>query len=183
MPMRTVPSILAEYKCAFTLLEVRGFNQLLQRLDDKTLRALQAYISEANIDFKLTPPHIHFRKDVERAIRTFKSHVITGLGSSRTTTNFPLNLWEHLLQHGLLALDLLWRSRIDPRLSAQAEVHGAFDYNKTQLAPHGTNVLIHDKPSVWYTCPPMPLMDGTSVQHCIITDAIDYWHGQSVLSA
>jgi hypothetical protein len=38
-------------------------------------------------------------------------------------------------------------SRINPRLSAEAQLNGAFDYNKTPLAPPGMKVLIHETPN------------------------------------
>jgi hypothetical protein len=47
-----------------------------------------------------------------------------------------------------MTLNLLRGSRINPKLSAYAQLHGAFDYNKTPLAPPGTKVVIHEKPSI-----------------------------------
>jgi hypothetical protein len=49
---------------------------------------------------------------------------------------------------------LLRGSRINPRLSAHAQVHGAFDFNRTPLAPPGTCVLVHDKTSICSTWSP-----------------------------
>ena len=34
-----------------------------------------------------------------------------------------------------------------PRLSAYAQLEGAFDFNKTPLAPVGTKVIIHENPT------------------------------------
>jgi hypothetical protein len=58
-----------------------------------------------------------------------------------------LHLWDRLLPQALISLNLLRGSRINPRLSAYAQVHGMFDYNRTPLAPPGTHVLIHKKPA------------------------------------
>jgi hypothetical protein len=44
-------------------------------------------------------------------------------------------------------LNLMRRSGINPRLRAEAKRNGAFDYNKTPLAPTGTKVLIHETPN------------------------------------
>ena len=30
-----------------------------------------------------------------------------------------------------------------------AQIHGAFDYNKTPLIPPGTNILVHKTPTTW----------------------------------
>ena len=54
----------------------------------------------------------------------------------------PLHLWDHLLLQATLTLNLLHTSRINPRLSDEAQLNGAFDFNKTPLAPPSTKVLI-----------------------------------------
>jgi hypothetical protein len=59
-----------------------------------------------------------------------------------------------LLPQCLLTLNFLRRSRINPQLSAQAQINGAFDFNCTPLAPPGTMVLIHEKPSTCDTWAP-----------------------------
>jgi hypothetical protein len=152
MPTCTGPSVIAAYKGTFKLLKSCGFKPLLQHLYTEATHALQAYMSEANIDLQFAPPHINCRNAVERAIWAFKNHFIAGLSS--TNTSFPLNLWGKLLPQGLLTLNLIWRSRINPQLSAQAQVHGAFSYNRTPLVPSGTKVLIHEKLSVHGTWAP-----------------------------
>ena len=54
------------------------------------------------------------------------------------------------------------------KLSGYAQLHGEFNYNATPLAPPGTQVIVHDKPTVrgswavhgvkwWYI--------GTSIDH------------------
>jgi hypothetical protein len=146
MPDRTGPSIIAAYKIAIRLFESRGFKPLLQRLDNKASRALQTFMDEENINFQLSRPQVHRRNAAERAIHTFKHNFIAGLCS--TNRDFPLNLWDKLLPQCLITLILLRRSIINPQLSAQAHMHGAFDFNRTPLAPPGTKVLIHEKPNI-----------------------------------
>ena len=60
--------------------------------------------------------------------------------------NFPLKLWDRLLPQALISLNLLCGSRINPHLSAYAQLHGAFDFNCTPMGPPGTRVLIHELP-------------------------------------
>jgi hypothetical protein len=141
---RKGPSIIAAYQKAVTLFESRGFKPLLQRLGNEALSALQSLMNENGIEFQLAPPHCHRRNAAERAIQTFKNHFIAGLCS--TNCDFPLNLWDKLRPQCLLTLNLLQRSRINPQLSAQAHMHGAFDFSRTPLVPPGTKVLIHKKP-------------------------------------
>jgi hypothetical protein len=65
-----------------------------------------------------------------------------------------LNLWDKLLPQRPVTLNLLRRSRINPQLSAQAHINGAFDFNRTPPAPPGTKVLIHEKPATRGTWAP-----------------------------
>ena len=41
---------------------------------------------------------------------------------------------------------MLRPSRINPKLSAYMQIWGAFDFNKTPLAPIGCKAVIHDRP-------------------------------------
>ena len=60
-----------------------------------------------------------------------------------------------MLPQCLLTLNLLLPLRINPKLSAYSHLHGAFNFNRTPLAPPGTKIIIHDKPVIrgsWETC-------------------------------
>jgi len=116
------------------------------------------------VDFQVIPPHVHRHNATEHAICTFKSHFIASLCS--TGKNFPLHLWDCLLPQAELTLNLLRGSCLNPRLSAWAQLHGPFDFNRTPIAPPGTHIIIHEKPSVcnswaphgidcWYLGPAM----------------------------
>ncbi len=152
MKSKTGPAILAAYKKAHVLLSSRGLRPQLQKLDNEASQALKEYMTDQDVDFQLAPPYLHRRNAAERAIRTFKNHFIAGLCS--TDKDFPLHLWDKLLPQALLTLNLLRGSRINPNLSAYAQVHGAFDYNRTPLAPPGTKVMVHEKSSVRGTWAP-----------------------------
>jgi hypothetical protein len=68
-----------------------------------------------------------------------------------------------------LPLNLLRRSRINPQLLAYAQVFGAFDDNRTPLAPPGTRVLVHEKPDVRQSWDPRAINAwyiGPAMQHC-----------------
>lgn len=82
----------------------------------------------------------------ERAIRTFKNHFIAILYG--TDPQFRLHLWDQLLRQTLVTLNLLRSSWINPCLSAQAQIHGAFDFNNTPLGPLGTKSIAHTKPTM-----------------------------------
>ena len=59
-----------------------------------------------------------------------------------------MHLWCRLIPQCTLTLNLLRQSRIKPRLSDKAQLNGAFDFNKTPLAPPGTRVIIHEQTGV-----------------------------------
>jgi hypothetical protein len=92
---------------------LRGLKPLLQRLDNEASLDLRNYLTKQGITYQLAPPHIHQRNNAERAIQTFKNHFITGLCS--VDPNFPLKLWGKLLPQATITINLLRKSRINPR--------------------------------------------------------------------
>jgi hypothetical protein len=96
-----------------------------------------------SVTFQLVPPHNHRRNAAEKAIGTWKDHFIAGLSS--LDPNFPMHLWCRLILQATTTLNLLCQSHIIPRLSAEAQLNGAFDFNTTSLALPGTRVVIHEK--------------------------------------
>jgi hypothetical protein len=121
-----------------------GLKPSLQRLYNEAPLALRNYLTKQGIDYQLAPPHIHRRNNAERAIQTFKNHFIAGLCA--VTPNFLLKLWEKLLPQATITLNILRKSRINPHMSAYAQLNGNFDFNRTPLAPPGTCVIAHEKP-------------------------------------
>ena len=152
MQSRSAGQILSAYKRAITLFKSRGLTPQLHTMDNEASEILKDFLHHEDAEFQLTPTHIHRRNIAERCIRTFKNHFIAVLCG--TDPNFPLHLWDRLLPQTELTLNLLRGSRINPKLSAWAQVHGAFDYNRTPLAPPGTKILIHEKPLVRETWAP-----------------------------
>jgi len=114
-------------------------------MDNEVSAALIKEMQSRHVDFQLVPPHMHRRNKAERAIRTFKDHLITGLCAA--DPDFPMHLWDRLLPQAVLTLNLLRTSNLNPRLSAQEHLNGIFDFNRTPLAPPGTKIIIHEKPS------------------------------------
>jgi hypothetical protein len=123
---------------------LRGLKPLLQCLDNEASLALRNYLTKQGITYQLVPPHIHRINNAERAVQTFKNHFIAGLCS--VDPNFPLKLWDKLLPQAIITLNLLWKSRINPRMSAYAQLNEHFDFNSTPLAPPGTRIIAHATP-------------------------------------
>ena len=145
MTSRTGPALLAAYKCIHQALTSRGLQPKLQQLDKEASSTLKQYMLDEGVDFQFTPAGIHRRNAAEGAIRTFKNHFIAILCS--TDPEFPFQLWDCLLPQALTTLDLLRGSRINPKVSAYAQLNGAFDFNRTPMGPPpGTRVLVHELP-------------------------------------
>ena len=60
---------------------------------------------------------------------------------------FPAYQWCHILEQCEMTLNMLRRSRINPKLSAYTQLFGVFDYNATSLAPIVTKAFIHERPN------------------------------------
>ena len=144
MPNKTSGSILAAYKRVHNVLVTAGLRPKLQRLDNECSEALKEFMTEQDIDFQRVPPGIHRANAAERAIRTFKNHFIAGLCS--TDRDFPLHLWDRLVHQATLSLNIMRGSRLNPNLSAWAQVYGHYNFNRTPIAPPGIRVLVHEKP-------------------------------------
>ena len=95
-------------------------------------------------DYKLTLAGLHWRNWYEREIQTFKNNFIAGLCS--TDTNFPLNVSCKLVAQYIMTLNLLFYSRIDPKLYAHAQVFVSFNYECTPMSPLGNKVILHERP-------------------------------------
>ena len=143
---RTRLHIKDAYQKMRKLLCSRGLTPRTHVLDNKCSKLLKEYTEEGNETFHLVPPHLHQRNAAERAIQTFKNHFISGMVS--THQDSPLHLWCFLLPQAIVILNLLRTSRINPTLSAHAQLHRLFDFNATPFAPPGTKVIVHIKPII-----------------------------------
>jgi hypothetical protein len=58
----------------------------------------------------------------------------------------PLQFWDEFFLQVELTLNMLHFSQKNPKESANQEVYGSFDFNKTPLAPLGTKALVYNDP-------------------------------------
>jgi hypothetical protein len=92
---------------------------------------MKTYLHQQDITFQLVPPYSHRQNSAERAIRSFKYHLIAGRCS--TDKSFPMNLWDRLLPQSVITLNMLRTSRINPKLSAATKLFGKYDFNRAPI--------------------------------------------------
>jgi hypothetical protein len=141
-----------------------GARPKIQRMDNEVSNIFKQFLQQQHITLELTPAHIHRRNAAERAIRTWKNHFLAGLAS--LNPKFPLRFWSSLLPQAEMSLNLLRQSRINPKLSAYAQLNGQLDYNRTPMAPPGCEIIAFQPPAqraawgyhgqkAWYVRPAM----------------------------
>jgi hypothetical protein len=142
---QTAPELLKAFQFMEQELVARGLKPKLMKLDNEASKLLKAYLHQQDITFQLVPPYSHSRNSAERAIRSFKDHLIAGLCS--TDKSFPMHLWDRLLPQAVTTLNMLRTSRINPKLSAATHIFGQYDFNRAPMAPPGTRIIAHETTS------------------------------------
>jgi hypothetical protein len=123
---------------------LKAFQFMEEELDNEASKLLKNYLYQQDITFQLVPPYSHRRNAAERAIRSFKDHLIAGLCS--TDKYFPMHLWDRILPQAVMTLNMLIISRLNPKLSAATRIFGQHDYNRASMAPPGTRIIAHETP-------------------------------------
>ncbi len=163
---RTGPEIKRGYLKIYSLLKDRGCAPTTFILDNEISTILLNAFEKEQLAYQLVPPHNHRRNAAERAIQTWKENFIAGLCSVHP--DFPMLEWDRLTFQGMMTLNFLRNSRVNPKLSAWEYLFGRFDYNKTPLAPPGMKLVIHNKPSQRRSWDPHGLLAfyvGPAMQH------------------
>ena len=144
MKNRTEKYFICVFQYLHGHLTTRGIKPNYMLLDNEVSPSFQALLKYKCIDYQLAPPGIHRRNEAERTISTFKDQLISGICA--TDPDFPMQNWDRLLEQAEIKINLLRPSRLNPRLSAYAQLNGEFDFNRTPTAPPGTRTLVHYNP-------------------------------------
>jgi hypothetical protein len=141
---RTAPELLQASQFMEQELVAKGLKPKLMKLDSEASKLLKYYLYQQDIAFQLVPQYSHRRNSAERASRSFKDHLISGLCS--TDKSFPMHLWDRILPQAVITLNMLRTSRINQKLSAATHIFGQHDYNRAPMAPPGTRIIVHETP-------------------------------------
>ncbi len=144
MHNRSKEEMIRAYKKIISRMRMAGLGVKKHTLDNEASEAFKQCIRQKQIKFELVPPGNHKRNQAEQAIQTFKAHFIAILAG--VDDKFPLSLWCHLLEPTELTLNLLRQSKVVPKISAFAHVHGHHDYMKNPFAPLRCAIEDHVKP-------------------------------------
>jgi hypothetical protein len=149
---RTAPELLRAFQVMEQECVAWGLKPKLMKLDNEASKLLKTYLHNQNFTFQLVPPYSHRRNSAERAIRSFKDHLIAGLCSA--DKSFPMHLWDRLLPQAVITLNMLRTSRINPKLSAATHIYGQYYFNRAPMAPPGTRIIAHETPNRRWTWAP-----------------------------
>ena len=122
-------------------IQERGIVPKHQVLDNEVSRAYKEDILATGMTLQLALPDNHLRNIAEKAIQTWKYHLIEVM--SGTSTTFPLHLWCQAIPQAERQLLLLRQSNVNQTVSAYAYVYGPHDYNAEPFVTIGMETLIH----------------------------------------
>jgi hypothetical protein len=74
----TAPELIQAFQIMEQVLVARCLTPKLMKLDNEASKLLKTYRHQQDITFQLVPPYSYRRNSAERAIRSFKDHLIAG---------------------------------------------------------------------------------------------------------
>jgi hypothetical protein len=140
----TAPELLKAFKFMEQEIVARGLKPKLMKLDNEASKLLKNYLYQQDITFELVPTYSHRLNADERAIRSFKDHLISGLCS--TDEAFPMHLWDIILTQAVITLNMPRTSRINPKLSSATHIFGQYNFNRAPMVPPVTRIIAHETP-------------------------------------
>ena len=161
---RHTENIVTAWQTTFDILKKHGEAPNIHILDNECSYYMKQAFNIVEVKYQLVPSHVHRRNVAERAIRTLKYRLMTGL--CICDTNFPVKERDRLIPQATITINILRSSRRNPSLSAYTVTYGNIDFNATSLAPPGTRNIVHLKPNkrkswsvhgidAWYIGPSM----------------------------
>ena len=123
MKNREKGSVIEAFKSIYNYLFERNFKPKLHVMDNEISKDIEQYITDQKTKIQFVEPHQHRVNAAERAIQTYKNHLVSGLCT--VDPLFPLQLWDELLPQSQDTLLLLQASRTNSKLK-QPSSHRIF---------------------------------------------------------
>ena len=105
LKLRSEHELICAYSALHTHLSNRGLTPHTQIINNKCPAGLKQVMRNAGVAFQLVPLHLHRTNAAERAIASYKDHLIAGLSSCNSS--FPLHIWYRLIPQATLTLNLV----------------------------------------------------------------------------
>ena len=141
---RTGNQLSKNFEDVFNYLTDRGHKPKFHIIDNEAAKDTITMIKREKINLQLAPPDLYRRSPAERAIRTEKNHMLSGIASKHD--KFPTHLWCRIIGQGEMTLNMLRPFRATSRMSAYTTLEGEFNYERTPIASPGMKVIINKKP-------------------------------------
>ena len=110
-----------------------GHQPNIHILDNEVSSSMRQVLLKNKIKYQLVPQSLQRQNAAEHAIQKFKAHFITCICAANP--GYPEKEWDCFPPQVTLALNLLRKCHFNPKLLADAALHGTFDYKKHRL-PH-----------------------------------------------
>ncbi len=91
-------------------------------MDNQASQTIKKFLTKKQCKLMLVEPRNNCINAAERAIQTFRDHIVSALAT--TNSNFPLQLWDRLAPQVKNTLNMLHPSCINPNMLAYEAVHG-----------------------------------------------------------
>lgn len=145
MKNRSSQSYIEAMDKTYQFLKSKGFKPQLQIMDNESSDELNKWFQFEDVQVQFVPPYSHRANYAESTIRNFKNHFISIIAGVHN--NFPLNLWDDILEQTLITFNSLKPYAINPKISAYHGIYGQqYDFIRHPLAPIGTKVLCYESP-------------------------------------
>ena len=112
---RTAPGLEASYDKLYNRLTKAGIVPVMQRIDNEVSKILIELIGDKGLKYQLASPHDRRLNPAERAVQTWKNHFISNLHGC--DSEFPAYKWCEIIHQGEMTLNMLRRSRVNPKMS------------------------------------------------------------------
>ena len=140
MKSRSDEEAMRVYAPFYEYLKAHNCAPKLNIMDNEASQVVRWYVQDTGATYQFVEPYNHRMNAAERAIRTFKDHFVAGLATIHP--DFPLFLWDELLEQAFISPNLLRASRTCPRTSVYAHLEGPFDYGSTPMVPLGCRAVV-----------------------------------------
>jgi hypothetical protein len=148
LPDRTAASYIKAFRNTINFFKGFGFPISIQRLDNESSKPLESFFAtEARLPFQYISPNNKRANRAERAISSFKNHLISSFAS--VSKDFPMALWDELLYQLELTLAHLRPFALNPDISSYEGLFGKKnDFLAHPIAPVGIKVLVYETPDM-----------------------------------